>query len=184
MGEAIQAALCEGRRLSHDVPQWTSFVRSSLAAWRDHMQRRDRRLEQRQAAQQQRDDAVKEKRRQEMEGKKEGIMERIRLMKEKALADAARSEVKTRGWKPPPPSSSSSPSPEQDDKVDERPLVLPKIKLAPVVGIGSEEPEEPACAKVGSPVERFALMEAVEEASINLKVTLRLPLPLPIHDFS
>jgi hypothetical protein len=133
------------------VNAWVSLVRGSLTAWREQLQRRDRQLERRQAAEQEREVAMKERRRRELEDKKEGMMERIRLMKERALADAARSQdnvLMTQGQQQPAAASA--------------PVLVPRVRLDFGGGGGGEGSREGS-----SPVEEFSLLEAVEEATIN-----------------
>jgi hypothetical protein len=168
--ELIEEALRESRRLvaaagrltpttaarqrAMLVNAWVSLVRGSLTAWREQLQRRDRQLERRQAAEQQREVAMKERRRRELEDKKEGMMERIRLMKERALADAARSQdnvLMTQGKQQPAAASA--------------PVLVPRVRLDSRGGGGGGGGE--GSREGSSPVEEFSLLEAVEEATIN-----------------
>ncbi|ELR16892.1 uncharacterized protein ACA1_042830 [Acanthamoeba castellanii str. Neff] len=78
-------------------------------------------------------------------------MERIRLMKERALADAARSQdnvLMTQGQQQPAAASA--------------PVLVPRVRLDSRGGGGGEGSREGS-----SPVEEFSLLEAVEEATIN-----------------
>jgi hypothetical protein len=175
--EAIEAALRESRQLA-SVGAWVVLVRGSLATWRDQLQSRDRRLERHQAAEQQREDAMKERRRRELEHKKEGMMERIRLMKERALADAARSQDNVAMNQdhrlpaaPPPGTSPLSPPLEKETPRSE--LQLPRLKLSSRADDvnggtdGKQRSKANSHSVEGSAAKDFSVMEAVEEATIN-----------------
>lgn len=101
LGDVIEETLRESRKLASTstIQLWASFVRSSLAEWRAHIRRRNRYLQKLREAAQQREQLLKRQQQKQKEVARGGMIERIKMLKERALAEAERSEANVRLWK-------------------------------------------------------------------------------------